>query len=199
MIEPNTACWYGDWMVRVVACFDKTTCNNCKGKGVSPKNEDCDFCDGKGFRMRQCSICSNEEEAKKTCVNCGGSGQIKSRCRRCGGKGIARCPECHGEGFIKEAPVMHSKKNYCELSKEVENGETYIKMSKLEPVRVGDVVITTGHIDDQWIKRVFVPGTKAVVVKVDHDDVRLPVRIQGERVDGKTMPRWAQFDAVRKW
>ncbi|MBD3264156.1 MAG: hypothetical protein GF375_03530, partial [Candidatus Omnitrophica bacterium] len=80
MIEPNTACWYGDMMVRVVACFNKVKCAKCNGSGISSKKEDCDFCEGKGYRVRKCGVCGNDDEAKKKCKNCEGKGYIKSRC-----------------------------------------------------------------------------------------------------------------------
>ena len=79
-----------------------TACFTCRGTGV----EQCDHCDGTGFRQAlgmRCSFCSGTGRIR--CVICGGAGREEcyscsgtGKCRECRGTGKDECEQCHGTG-----------------------------------------------------------------------------------------------------
>lgn len=187
-VTKNRACWFGDDMVRVIDIYIPISCDVCNATGKSEDKVPCKNCEGKGVIVdvegneQLCPECKGVNKGDETmesskCFKCKGTGQVRLSLKEAEKKGIKRAAICN---FAKCAP----------------SGISSTTINLLKTVKAGDVCrVIRGY--DEWMLQVFTAGMTVTVVAVDHADPRLPVRVIGKRKDGKDLPRWAQFMAVK--
>jgi molecular chaperone DnaJ len=73
-------------------------CKHCHGTGAEGDDgvTTCATCGGRGVVTRVANTILGQMQTQTTCPNCGGSGKVITK----------KCPDCHGEGIVKDDEVI---------------------------------------------------------------------------------------------